>query len=249
MLSKRTIIIPQLVLIISILCSINNSVLADQNYDKLRILQSASELDYPPFAIVQPDGTADGFSVELLKAVVKAVNLEVNISVGPWHEIKQQLTEGRLDVLPLVSYNMERDKILDFTAPYLQMHGTIFVRKGENSIRGEADLKDKEVLVMRDDTAHEYVVSNNLSSKLIFTTSFEEAMKLLSLGRHDAVFCQYLMGLQLIEKLGITNIVSIAQKDIASLKPREGKASGFEQKFCLAVPEGSKQLLAEPVAL
>ena len=244
MLSKRKIIIPQLVLIISFLFSCNNSVLADQNFDEHQILQSASELDYPPFSIIKSDGTADGFSVELLKAVVKAVNLEVNISVGPWHKIKQQLSEGHLDVLPLVSYNTDRDKIFDFTAPYLQMHGTIFVRKEENSIHSEADLKDKEVLVMRGDTAHEYAVSTNLSPKLILTTSFEEAMKLLASGKHDAVFCQYLMGLQLIKKLGIANIVSISTKHEDNLKPRDGGESGFEQKFCLAVPEGRKELLA-----
>ena len=244
MLSKRKIIIPQLVLIISFLFSCNNSVLADQNFDEHQILQSASELDYPPFSIVKSDGTADGFSVELLKAVVKAVNLEVNISVGPWHKIKQQLSEGHLDVLPLVSYNTDRDKIFDFTAPYLQMHGTIFVRKEENSIHSEADLKDKEVLVMRGDTAHEYAVSTNLTPKLILTTSFEEAMKLLASGKHDAVFCQYLMGLQLIKKLGIANIVSISTKHEDNLKPRDGGESGFEQKFCLAVPEGRKELLA-----
>lgn len=244
MLSKRKIIIPQLVLIISFLFSCNNSVLADQNFDEHQILQSASELDYPPFSIIKSDGTADGFSVELLKAVVKAVNLEVNISVGPWHKIKQQLSEGHLDVLPLVSYNTDRDKIFDFTAPYLQMHGTIFVRKEENSIHSEADLKDKEVLVMRGDTAHEYAVSTNLTPKLILTTSFEEAMKLLASGKHDAVFCQYLMGLQLIKKLGIANIVSISTKHEDNLKPRDGGESGFEQKFCLAVPEGRKELLA-----
>lgn len=242
--SKGKINIPQLILVVIILSFSSNSIQADQKFDQKRILQSASELDYPPFAIVQPDGIADGFSVELLKAVVEVVNLEVNISVGPWHEIKQQLEEGRLDVLPLVSYNTERDKVFDFTAPYLQMHGTIFVRKGDNSIRSEADLKDKEVLVMRNDTAHEYAVSNNLSSKLILTTSFEEAMRLLSSGKHDAILCQYLMGLQLIKSLGIINIVSISQEDVASLKPREGEKSGFEQKFCLAVPEGNKELLA-----
>ena len=37
-----------------------------------RILKSASELDYPPLAVVQPDGSAGGFSVDLLKAAAEA---------------------------------------------------------------------------------------------------------------------------------------------------------------------------------
>ena len=76
-----------------------------------RILKSASEFDYPPFALVQPDGSAAGFSVDLLKATAQAAGLEVNIVVGPWHEIKQKLADGHLDVLPLVSYSQEREKI------------------------------------------------------------------------------------------------------------------------------------------
>ena len=165
-----------------------------------RILKSASEFDYPPFALVRPDGSADGFSVDLLKAVTRTVGLEINFTVGPWHKIKQELVDGDLDVLPLVSYSQEREKVYDFTAPYLRMHGTIFVRQGEKKIRGRADLKDKEVIVMRDDTAHEYAVREKLSDNLILTDTFEEAMMLLSKGNHDAVVIQQLVGLQLIKK-------------------------------------------------
>jgi signal transduction histidine kinase len=124
------------------------------------------------------------------------------------------------------------------------MHGTIFVRKGEKSIRSEADLKGKEVIVMRGDYAHEYMVSQNIPAKLILTTDYENAMKLLSSGKHDAIFCQYLMGLQLIKNLNIKNVVSVATKREKSLKPRAMRLAGFEQKFCFAVPEGRADLLS-----
>ncbi|MHC4215553.1 MAG: transporter substrate-binding domain-containing protein, partial [Planctomycetota bacterium] len=197
-----------------------------------------------PFALVRRDGSADGFSVDLLKAVTQAVGLEINFIVGPWHKIKQKLVDGHLDVLPLVSYSHEREKAYDFTVPYLRMHGTIFVRKGEKTIRGRADLKDKEVIVMRGDTAHEYALHENLSDKLILTDTFEEAMRLLSTGKHDAVIIQQLVGLQLIKKLGISNVVSVSTFQETSLKPVDKPLSGFEQKFCIAVQDGDKKLLA-----
>ncbi|NOX33444.1 MAG: transporter substrate-binding domain-containing protein [Deltaproteobacteria bacterium] len=208
------------------------------------ILKSATELDYPPFSMVKDDGTADGFSVDLLKAVTRAAGLDINFIVGPWNEIKHALINGRLDVLPLVSYSEERDKVLDFTAPYLQMHGTIFVRKGEKSIHSEADLKGREVLVMRGDTAHEYAVKKKLSDHLVLTDSFEQAMTLLSKGLHDAVIIQQVVGYQLIKKLNITNLVEISSLRESNLKPEGGPLSGFEQKFCIAVKEGNKDLLA-----
>jgi PAS domain S-box-containing protein len=243
---KRQIFIHLLIVFIAGILLSCHSAQADESQNQLSKLQSASELDYPPFAIVRPDGTADGFSVDLLKAVVDVASLEVNISVGPWSQIFQQLIEGRIDVLPLVAYSTERDKVLDFTAPYLQMHGTIFVRKGETAIHSEADLKDKEVLVMRDDASHEYAVSSKLPAKLILIDSFEEAMKLLSSGEHDAILCQYLMGLQLINKLGIKNIVSVSSSEYETdLKPRTIKVSDFQQRFSFAVPEGRRKLLAQ----
>jgi ABC-type amino acid transport substrate-binding protein len=137
-------------------------VLADQDNHQPRTLQSASELDYPPFAVVKPDGTADGFSVDLLKAVAKTIDYKLNISVGPWNEIKKQLAEGKLDVLPLVAHTKEREKIYDFTVPYLQMHGTIFVRKGDKSISTEKDFMDKGVMVMKGFFLRIYVQSEPL---------------------------------------------------------------------------------------
>ncbi len=245
MLAYRVVIFCQLVVIAIILGLMPPAVSAEHLLRaNRRILKSASELDYPPFALVRADGSADGFSVDLLKAVAYAVGLEVSIHVGPWHEIKQKLIDRQLDVLPLVSYSPERDELFDFSAPYLRMHGTIFVREGEKSIRSQQDLKDKEVLVMRGDTAHEYAVKENLSDKLILTDSFEQAMKLLSEGQHDAVVIQQLAGLQLIKKLGISNVVNVSSIQETSLKPVGKPLSGFEQKFCFAVQEGDGELLA-----
>ena len=209
-----------------------------------QVIASASELDYPPFSLVREDGTADGFSVELLKAVAQATGLRVTFKVGPWHVIKRELVDGRLDALPLVSYSTERDKELDFTAPYLRMHGAIFVRQDDTSIHDETDLKEKEVLVMRDDAAHEYVVRNHLSNKLILTDSIEDAMQQLSAGKHDAVVVQQLVGLQIIKKLHLSNLVSVRSIQESSLKPAAEPLSGFQQKFCIAVKEGNQELLA-----
>jgi len=209
-----------------------------------RPLQSAGELDYPPFAVVLPDGSADGFSVELLKAVVQAMGLKIEFTVGPWHHIKQKLMQGELDVLPLVSYSRDRDREFDFSASYMRLHGTVFVRKGDTSIQSEADLKGREVLVMKGDNAHEYAVQNGLTHTLILTENYEEAMTLLSSGQHDAVLMLQLVGFQLLEKLNINNVVSIGSIEEINLKPAAKPLSGYEQKFCFAVPEGHKELLA-----
>jgi hypothetical protein len=69
-------------------------------------------------------------------------------------------------------------------------------------------------------------------------------MKRLSEGEHDAVIIQQVVGLQLIKKLGISNVVSVSTFPETSLKPVARPLSGFEQKFCLAVRDGDHELLA-----
>ncbi|PLX48959.1 MAG: hypothetical protein C0613_08735 [Desulfobulbaceae bacterium] len=211
-------------------------------------LQSASELDYPPFCLVREDGKADGFSVELLRAASHAMGREINFKVGPWHELKEELAAGTIDVLPLVSYNHVRDRIYDFSVPYLIMHGEIFVRtEDKTAIRGLADLRDKKIVVMKGDTAHEWALEQGFTNdNLVLTASYSEAFRLLAQGRHDAVLAQKLMGLQLIKALQLGNISTVGdpQAHLTDLKPTRVTTPGFEQKFCFAVPEGNKELLA-----
>jgi signal transduction histidine kinase/ABC-type amino acid transport substrate-binding protein/CheY-like chemotaxis protein len=216
----------------------------DHPFENQRVLKSASELNYPPFAIVQPDGSAGGFSVDLLKAASEAAGMEVSFKVGPWNEIKGELATGALDVLPLMSYSPERHKLYDFTAPYLKMNGAIFVRRGNTGIQQFSDLRGKEVLVMQGDTAQEYVEREKLTDRIIPTVSYEEAFQLLAAGKHDAVVVQQIVGLQILKKLGIKNIVPVQQKNISTLKPVALTLVGFEQKFCFAVKEGNSELLS-----
>ena len=242
--TQKVILVLLLTTIISLGVRTSTTYAENKTSSNTRTLKSASEFDYPPFALVRPDGSADGFSVEMLRETTHIMGLDVEIPVGPWHEIKHKLVKGGLDVLPLVSSSPERDEVFDFTVPYLRMHGAIFVRKGETAIHNKSDLKDKNVIVMRGDTAHEYAMQENLTDKLVLVDSFEEAMSLLSKGKHDAVVAQHLMGLQLIKKQGIENIVSISSYKETNLKPVAKPLSGFEQRFCFAVHEGDAELLA-----
>jgi ABC-type amino acid transport substrate-binding protein len=73
------------------------------------VYRSATEYDYPPFSVIK-DGEADGFSVELLKAVADAMGLSITFKVDDWVTLKEELKNGDLDVLPLVGYTEERDK-------------------------------------------------------------------------------------------------------------------------------------------
>lgn len=112
--------------------------------------------------------------------------------------------------------------------------GAIFVRKNDHRIKTVEDLKDKVILVMKGDNAEEYAIREKISSRIITTETYLDAMQLLSSGQYDAVIAQKLMGLQLLLKnMDINNIVAL-KADIDK----------FRQDFCFAVKEGDSNLLS-----
>jgi len=193
-----------------------------------------SELDYPPYADVDENGNADGFSVDLIKAAAREVGLKLKFKVGPWAEVKAMLERGEIDALPLVAYSDEREKYFDFSRPHIISHAVAFIRKGTRDIKSLEDLRGKEVIVMRSDSTHEYVIFSRLTDKIILTKTVGESFKLLASGKHDFVIAPKLSGLLLLNELGIDNVEPFGE-------PLEAYGKGYS----FAVHEGNSKLLAE----
>ncbi|HUW68756.1 MAG TPA: transporter substrate-binding domain-containing protein [bacterium] len=190
------------------------------------------EIDYPPYCIVQSDGTATGFSVDLMTAALAAVGRTVTFKTGEWAQIKEDLAEGRLQALPLVARTREREARYDFTFPYLTMHGTIVVRNDTLGIQGPEDLQGKRVAVLHGDNAEEYLVRANLGAVIEPRDSFDTALQELSTGGCDAVVIQKFLALQLIQEARLTNLVTVGPPL-------------FAQNLCFATRKGDSRLLAD----
>ncbi|WP_176957789.1 PAS domain S-box protein [Mariprofundus sp. KV] len=209
-----------------------NPFAAQSHTDHQEILVG-SELDYPPYATVDKDGNADGFSVDLIKSVAEAVGLKIKFQVGPWSEVKAKLERGEIDALPLVAYSTEREKYFDFSKPHIIGHAVAFVRKGSSEFKAIDDLRGKEVIVMRSDSTHEYVKFSAITDKIILTDTLADAFQLLSSGRHDFVIAPKLSGLLLLNELGINNVETFG-----------GPLESYGKGYAFAVHEGDSELLA-----
>jgi PAS domain S-box-containing protein len=207
----------------------------DQVYAASKVvIQSGSEYNYPPFCLVTQEGKVDGFAVELLRAAVAVLNHDVEFKTGEWDQLKKELSDGIIQVLPLVGRTPEREAVFDFTFPYLTLHGAVFVRKGDTRIKNVSDLADKTVVVMRGDNAEEFSRRTKISSHIIAVDTYVKAMQLLEEGRYDAVIAQRLMGISLLNTIKIKNVV-----------PLDFVLNDFRQDFCFAVRKGDSDLLAD----
>ncbi len=196
-------------------------------------IRSAAEIDYPPFSLVDKNGIADGFAVELLRAALAAIDRKVDFRTGPWSEVRTLLEKGEIEALPLVGRTPEREELFDFTFPYMSLHGAIVVRSGEERINTIADLKGKRAAVMLGDNAEEFLRRQERGIDIITTPTFKDALQLLSQGNCDAVIVQHLVALRLLGESPSANL-SIVRTPI----------EGFRQDFCFAVREGDRETLA-----
>ena len=196
-------------------------------------LNAGSEIGYPPFCVVDSSGQANGFSVELMRAALKAMGREVSFRTGPWVDVKDWLERGEVQALPLVGRTPEREPIFDFTFPYMSFHGAIVVRNDTTDIQDIADLRGRQVAVMKGDNAEEFVRREDRGFKIYTTVTFEDALRELSDGLHDAVIIQRLVALRLIQEAGLTKL-RVLNKPLV----------GYRQDWCFAVREGDRDTLA-----
>ncbi|MGM0452424.1 MAG: transporter substrate-binding domain-containing protein [Thermodesulfobacteriota bacterium] len=194
---------------------------------------SASETDYPPFCLVDEQGRADGFSVELMRAAMAAMGRDVTFRTGTWEKVRGWLENGEIDALPLVGRTPEREAQFDFTFPYMTLHGAIVVRKKTTGIRDIADLKGRQAAVMKGDNAEEFLRRKKRGIDIVTTSTFEDALQGLSEGQYDAVFIQRIVALRLLQQTGLTNL-KIVNRPVEE----------FQQKFCFAVRQGDRETLS-----
>lgn len=192
-----------------------------------RRLKAGGDHNYPPYEFLSK-GKPTGFDVDILRAVAEVMGLELEIKLGPWHQARRDLEEGRIDVLNGMFESPERDRRVDFTVPYIVVYHSLFARKGSR-IRGLEDLRGKEIIVQKDDIMHDYVRAARLSPHIIPVENSVDALRLLAAGHHDAVLIAKLQGVYLIKQFGLTNVRPVS-------KPL------FPRRFCLAVREGDTEL-------
>lgn len=193
----------------------------------------ATEANYSPYCNIDKTGKPTGFSVELLREVGKAVNLEIDFNLGIWNHNRQELINGHVDALPIVARIPEREAIFDFTSPYLTLDGAIFTKKENQSIQSFDDIYNKKLLVMQNDHAEDYIRRENLSSQLTTAFSVQEAFRMLETGSYDAVICQRVLGLTILREL-----------TIESIEARNIQLPRFRADYCFAVTEGNTALLS-----
>ncbi|TEB06020.1 Glutamine-binding periplasmic protein precursor [Pelotomaculum schinkii] len=154
-----------------------------------------SDATYPPFEYQDEAGRYVGFDLELMSAIAKVSDLEIDFRDMPFDQLITALVSGQLDaVVSGLSITEQRKTAMYFTEPYFQSGLVIAVRPDNSSINSLQDLKGKSVGVMPGTIAQEYANTVPGAKVITFSSSdntYEQDLIELEKGSVEAVISSY----------------------------------------------------------
>jgi polar amino acid transport system substrate-binding protein len=155
-----------------------------------KTLKFGIDADYPPWAWFQ-EGQYCGLDVDVLRAIIEHFDLDVEWVALPWETAVPALGGGTIDLLAGAMYlTCEREKVVDYTAPYFREQGFVLVKKGSDVTLGTALGAGLRVAGMAGGTQHEWLLAQVENGANLIAVPYEtDELALLDLmaGRVDAM--------------------------------------------------------------
>lgn len=193
----------------------------------IRVGGSASN---PPFEYLA-NGQPSGFNVDLVQAVAMEMGFETEIVLTTPEQARQDLLDGKIDMIAGMAYSSGREAMFDFSVPIMYTSFNLYV-PSNSSARSLEDVRGKQIIVQSGTISQNYLVDERFTSQIILVNNHEEAVKLLSQNKYDGAILNRIQADYWINKLDVTNV-------------RRIKTDLFEIKLAFAVAKGNSGLLAK----
>ncbi|MCK4512675.1 transporter substrate-binding domain-containing protein, partial [bacterium] len=187
---------------------------------------------YPPYEFLDEHGHPSGFNVDLMRAVAEEADLNIEIDLGPWSEVREDLEFRRVHILTGMFRSAERSAGVSFSDPYITVSHSLFVRKG-STIQSLEDAQGMSLIVQEGDITHDYVVETGLTDRIALVQSQHDALGLLVGGEHDCALLAKRPALYQIFAHEFTDVIESVGEPI------------LDREFCFAVVRGNAPLLLE----
>ncbi|AMA72583.1 basic amino acid ABC transporter substrate-binding protein [Aneurinibacillus thermoaerophilus] len=194
----------------------------------------ATDAAFPPFESMSPTGEPEGFDIDLIKAIAKAQNMEIEVKHTGWDPMMAGLKNGSVDIaIAGITITDDRKKVFDFTTPYFTAEQGILVKKNAPAVKTVADLKGKKIGV-QSGTTGQLLVEEKLGKGYSGLKGYEEvagAIEDMRNGRIDVVVADNAVVKKFMEKLKLDDVNIIED------------TSAKQEQYGIAVKKGNKELL------
>lgn len=213
------------------------------------------ETDWAPFNYVDENGKFVGIVADLLELIKKRTGLEIEMFTGvTYGELHKIISEHKLDVLPTVYYEKNREKYAIFTEPYMELTDFIYV-KDESNIKTLEDLYGKNLVIPEGYATIEYMKKLHPKINIITTSSILKALEMVLSGEADAtidgqIVVQYLIDKHLLSGLkGFSSKLDINYLHMMIRNDKPLLASIFTKALKSISDDEKKEILSKWVTL
>jgi len=188
------------------------------------------DFNYPPYEYLNDQNEPDGFNVDIIRAVAAEMKLDIHIELDFWSKVRRELENGEIDALMGMFKTPERDKVFDFSVPHFIASYSVFTPAGSD-ISSLDEMRGKSVLIQRGDLAHDYMIENRLTERLLLRETVEDVLVDLARGEGDFAVVSKLQGMIILKENKLDNIEAVGPPII-------------QMKYCVAVRGGDAELLS-----
>lgn len=168
------------------------------------------------------NGNAQGYIIDYINLLSKSLNIKVEYVLKPWNELLSMIRNNEIDIIPNIAVNEERSKYIDYTNFSPILYQTALGIPSNSKVKSLKDLSGKKASIMKSSFLEKIIKELYPSIELHTTNTVEEAVKLLSEQKVDAVLgelsiLEYNTKFKWLNKIKIINI-SI-EDDVISTTP------------------------------
>jgi len=172
------------------------------------VIKVHNETHWAPFNF-NIDGVAQGFSIDYMNLLASKIGVKVEyISGYSWNEYMGMLQSDKLDVIINIAYTKQRAKTINFTQPFYAIQNVIYVNKNNPNFYSLDDLKGYTIASVKDFFIQQELEKDRPNIKQIIVEDQIDTLKLLSLGKVDAVIAEKAVVDYIIQNSAIPNIIS-----------------------------------------
>lgn len=149
----------------------------------------AADATWPPMELLDGQKNVTGYSIDYLKAVAKETGIDIEVRNVAWNGILTGVNSDRYQIIASsVTITPERQKRLDFSDPYCEIHQAVTLPTGR-SIKNLEELKGKKVGGQIGTTGIFVLRNNKIGADIREYDTVGLAVRDLASGRIDAVIC------------------------------------------------------------
>lgn len=179
---------------------------AEHSFTEEDTIHIYGSFDFPPYEFIGDKGQATGFNADIMHALMQKMDAPYTITLKKWNEVLKDYRKGKADVIMGMSFSEKRAKTYQFGMSYASIYHEAIYRQGQGPYRTFEQLKNKRIIIEKEDLLEELLLENGFSKNLIFINNTTDGIQMLSKGKADVMLCDREVALYIINKEKIRNL-------------------------------------------